>query len=208
MADIEDTTADKRRRQREASRKWRVANPEKVRERKRLWRAANLTLAKEGETRRRNKWAAANPEKIREINRKQRKNWADANRDKVREASRKRREGKPEPRIPRYAYANQRSSAKQRNVPFLLSFEEWWAVWEASGKWEQRGRRREQYCMARFGDEGAYETGNVFICTPADNVAESNARRALADDARQRWSEAAKKGWIHHRAALSRERDL
>jgi hypothetical protein len=71
-------------------------------------------------------------------------------------------------------YKWQLNRAKDRGVPFLLSFEEWCDIWQSSGKWEQRGRLRGQYVMARFGDTGPYERSNVKICLVGENVAESN----------------------------------
>lgn len=63
----------------------------------------------------------------------------------------------------RRKFWKQRSQAKQRGVPFLLTFEEWLAWWEAfSPNWrELRGRHRGQYCMSRFGDVGPYALGNI-----------------------------------------------
>jgi len=71
-------------------------------------------------------------------------------------------------------YHQHKGKALYRGIEFLLTFEEWWEIWQTSGKWEQRGRRRDQYVMARFGDQGAYEYGNVKICLVAENVGESN----------------------------------
>ena len=71
-------------------------------------------------------------------------------------------------------YHQHKGKSLYRGIEFLLTFEEWWNLWQASGKWEQRGRRKDQYVMARFGDQGAYELGNVKICLVAENVAESN----------------------------------
>jgi hypothetical protein len=66
-------------------------------------------------------------------------------------------------------YREQRASAQRRGIPFLLTFEEWWRIWEDSGHWAERGRQRGQYCMARHGDQGAYEVGNVTICLDYEN---------------------------------------
>lgn len=60
------------------------------------------------------------------------------------------------------------------NVKFLLSFDEWWAIWQASGKFAQRGRRKGDYVMSRVNDVGHYELGNVFIQTHSKNVADAN----------------------------------
>jgi len=78
----------------------------------------------------------------------------------------------------RRAYHQHRGNAKLRGVSFLLSFEEWYDVWISSGYWDQRGPASDQYCMARFGDVGAYEVGNVKIITNRENRGERNARWA------------------------------
>ena len=67
-------------------------------------------------------------------------------------------------------YLQQRAQARMRKVPFTITFEEWIKLWSDSGKWEQRGRRKDQYCMSRIGDKGGYELGNVFIQLQADNI--------------------------------------
>lgn len=75
-----------------------------------------------------------------------------------------------------------RWNATQRGIPFLLSFEEWREIWLASGKWLERGTRKGRYCMARYGDQGAYEIGNVRICLAEENRAERNAVYPLDGD--------------------------
>jgi hypothetical protein len=65
-------------------------------------------------------------------------------------------------------FKQQKASARRRGISFLLSFEQWWGIWEASGKWEQRGKSKGNYCMARYGDKGPYAVKNVFICTVKD----------------------------------------
>lgn len=86
----------------------------------------------------------------------------------------------PKCRQTRLRYNQHRNNALTRNIPFLLTFEEWWSLWEQSGKWEQRGWRRGQYCMARVGDMGSYEIGNVRICLAEDNRAERNSNYPMA----------------------------
>ena len=73
---------------------------------------------------------------------------------------------------PRGRYHQHKGSAGKRGIPFPLTFGEWWDIWQASGKWEQRGRRKDQYVMARFGDCGAYERNNVRICLAGENTDE------------------------------------
>jgi hypothetical protein len=71
-------------------------------------------------------------------------------------------------------WAVAKGCAKQRGIPFRLTFEEWLAIWTESGKLDQRGWRRGQFVMARPGDKGAYEIGNVVICLAEENRAERN----------------------------------
>lgn len=70
---------------------------------------------------------------------------------------------------PGYKFRQQRSSAKARGVEWLMTFEEWWGVWEASGRWSQRGHRDGQYVMGRHGDAGPYAVGNVSIILSNEN---------------------------------------
>lgn len=82
-------------------------------------------------------------------------------------------------------YGNQKLSAKRRGVEWQFTFEEWMRVWIDSGKWEMRGRGKGQYCMARHGDVGPYNTSNVSIILSQKNssdgiaVARSNATEPL-----------------------------
>jgi hypothetical protein len=70
-------------------------------------------------------------------------------------------------------YADQKSKAKIRGIEFKLTFEEWWDIWQKSGKWDQRGIRKGQYVMSRYKDHGPYEVGNVHIQTVGDNNKEA-----------------------------------
>ena len=69
----------------------------------------------------------------------------------------------------RNKYSCQKSKAKQRGIDFQLTFEEWWNIWQQSGKWEQRGFRKGQYVMSRKNDIGPYAIENVFIQSCEDN---------------------------------------
>lgn len=85
---------------------------------------------------------------------------------------------KPTPEI---AYKRQKAGAERRvdvnsdPIKFKLTFEEWWDIWEKSGKWDMRGRGADAYCMARHGDVGHYEVGNVSIITQSENHKFKNA---------------------------------
>lgn len=70
-------------------------------------------------------------------------------------------------RSPRGRYFKQRQYAQKRGIPFTISFDEWWGLWEPH--WANRGPRADQFCMARTNDEGAYALGNVRITTNKEN---------------------------------------
>lgn len=78
---------------------------------------------------------------------------------------------------PRGIYTRQRANARRREIPFDLSYEEWWKIWEESGLWEQRGVGKDKYCMSRINDEGGYQVGNVEIKSSTANSKEYAARR-------------------------------
>lgn len=70
------------------------------------------------------------------------------------------------------AYFYHRGNARQRNVPFLFTFEEWMDVWVKSGCLDERGARKGGFVMARIGDIGPYSKDNVKIIKHEDNCAE------------------------------------
>lgn len=72
---------------------------------------------------------------------------------------------------PRRAFQKQASNAKARGIPWRFTFEEWWGIWEPH--FSKRGRHSDDLVMARFGDQGAYEVGNVEIKTARANVREA-----------------------------------
>jgi hypothetical protein len=81
-------------------------------------------------------------------------------------------------KIAKRKYDIQKNTAKGRNVPFLITFEEWCYVWEQSCNWDQRGRGKGRYGMSRKGDIGPYSVDNVFIQLHTDNV--SDAQTGIA----------------------------
>jgi len=156
------------------------ANRERLLAANAAWRKAN----RERVSASKKAWHEANRERVRAAHAV----WREANRERCRARDRKRNRLHPEWR----AFIKHRSVAKQRDLEFLLTFEEWLAIWHESGKWAERGCRKGQYCMARFGDKGPYAVGNVRICTNAENHAEWNIHRILSDETRKRMSDAAK----------------
>ena len=79
----------------------------------------------------------------------------------------------------RHKYACHKSKAKQRGIEFKLTYEQWWEIWQQSGKWEQRGAGMNQYVMSRFNDKGAYVYDNVFIQPASENKREGNLGRKI-----------------------------
>lgn len=76
------------------------------------------------------------------------------------------------------AYQHQRASAAQRGIKFTLTLPQWWAVWEASGKFADRGRGIGKYVMSRIKDSGGYEMGNVHIQSAVENSREASKQWA------------------------------
>lgn len=76
---------------------------------------------------------------------------------------------KPWNQTPKGKFMRQKTNARQRGVLWDLTFEEWWSIWEKSGKWEERGTGYKNYCMARKHDDGGYTKNNVSIITNRQN---------------------------------------
>ncbi len=81
-----------------------------------------------------------------------------------------------------HKYNVHKAGAKRRNVPFTLTFDQWATIWSTSGKWAERGKGTDKYCMSRFGDVGGYEVDNVFIQTNRENGIEANTGRKHTDE--------------------------
>jgi hypothetical protein len=87
----------------------------------------------------------------------------------------------------RDAYNAQKAGARRRKdrngnpIEWLFTPDEWLDLWLKSGKWHQRGCRRGQYVMARFGDVGPYAPWNVEIKTVGENNREAHKGRPPAN---------------------------
>ena len=89
-------------------------------------------------------------------------------------------------RSPRKKYYTHKYSSLQRNIPFELTFEQWWDIWQQSGKWEERGCRKGQYCMSRKGDVGPYSVDNVFIQLSSQNAIDGNKGKIWSKERREK----------------------
>jgi hypothetical protein len=86
-----------------------------------------------------------------------------------------------DPTSPYHKFKSQRNNAQnKRGIAWGMTFAQWWQLWQESGKWAERGRGN-GYCMARWGDSGGYEIGNVEICRGNQNVADSFITKPSAD---------------------------
>jgi hypothetical protein len=74
-------------------------------------------------------------------------------------------------------FDKQKANSKFRGIEFALTFEQWWDIWQQSGKWDQRGCKKGQYVMSRVGDVGPYAVGNVFIQQHKQNSIDANFGR-------------------------------
>ncbi|CSC97307.1 Uncharacterised protein [Vibrio cholerae] len=87
-------------------------------------------------------------------------------------------------------YKEQRYNAENiRSIPWEFTFTTWCDLWESSGKWEERGKKADQYVMGRKGDIGAYSPDNCYIITNIENTKEGHI---TSDFAWFKSSEAAK----------------
>jgi hypothetical protein len=85
-----------------------------------------------------------------------------------------------------------RVDAAGNPIEFRLTFDDWWQIWEASGKWNLCGNRKGQYCMSRVNDIGHYEVGNVFIQLHSENIKQGNIGRTRSEEWVQKQSAAHK----------------
>lgn len=66
-------------------------------------------------------------------------------------------------------YKNQKARAIQRKIQWKFTFQTWWDWWQESNHWNERGVRKDQYCMCRKGDVGPYSIENVQCLTNSQN---------------------------------------
>lgn len=73
-------------------------------------------------------------------------------------------------------YDKQERNARQRGIAWQFDFASWWAVWEASGKWDLRGRGDGRFVMSRNGDVGPYSPANVQILPARKNNSDGSLK--------------------------------
>lgn len=70
-------------------------------------------------------------------------------------------------------FTEQRERARQRGIGWELPYWQWLQIWQDSGHLDERGRRKGEWQMARFGDKGPYSLDNVKIVRAETNAAEA-----------------------------------
>lgn len=93
-------------------------------------------------------------------------------------------------------------NAKQRGVEFKLTFEEWFSWWHETGHYHERGNKRGQYVMARKGDKGAYELGNIECMQAQVNSTAAHFGKTRSPEARANMSAALKAMHARRRGEL------
>lgn len=93
------------------------------------------------------------------------------------------------------AFIEQKYNARRRKIAWRLTFEQWLAIWEASGHLAQRGRKSGCYVMARNRDRGAYAVGNVAIIAVSKNNSDAHARRKQSKQQRENTARIVKAQW-------------
>jgi hypothetical protein len=71
-------------------------------------------------------------------------------------------------------YSAQRCRAKQRNISFNLTFDEWYNWWLSNGVDKDISNgpySSTTLCMCRFNDTGSYELTNIYCETASKNSA-------------------------------------
>lgn len=76
----------------------------------------------------------------------------------------------------RLRFHRQRAQARFRDIDFRFTWAAWHQWWLDHGVDRnvlnpERGRDR--LCMCRFGDEGAYESSNVYLATHSENASDA-----------------------------------
>lgn len=84
-------------------------------------------------------------------------------------------------------YHAHKGVAKQRNVPFELSYDEWINIWLASDKYDLRGTGKGKYCMSRKGDIGPYAVNNVFIQLHTNNIIDAQLGKKKSKEHIDNW---------------------
>ena len=81
----------------------------------------------------------------------------------------------------RHAFTAQRHRAERRGILFEFTYDEWLAWWwkHLGEDWIwKRGPYKNQYCMARYYDDGPYAPHNVKCITNLENAVEAQRHKS------------------------------
>ena len=99
------------------------------------------------------------------------------------------------------AYVGHRTRARRKGIKWEFTLDSWLKVWIESKHFHERGKKRGQYCMARYGDVGPYSPTNVKIILSSDNVREAQLGRLISEETRLNMKKPKSK---KHRANMSK----
>lgn len=71
------------------------------------------------------------------------------------------------------SYNWHKGSAAKRNIPFNLTYQEWFSWWLFNGVNKDKQPspfNKDTLCMCRYNDSGPYEISNIYCATNSDNV--------------------------------------
>jgi hypothetical protein len=85
-----------------------------------------------------------------------------------------------------------RTNARMRGIEFKLTFEEWFVWWMETGHYHERGREVGKYVMARKGDKGAYELGNIECIQAQENSVAPHEGAVRSAEVKKKMSEVQK----------------
>ena len=71
-------------------------------------------------------------------------------------------------------YKSTRDQAKQRGIPYELTFAEWYNWWLSHGIDKNLPPTNHQYCMCRHNDTGPYNLDNIYFATRGQNTKDSH----------------------------------
>lgn len=102
----------------------------------------------------------------------------------------------------RRKYLMQKKQAGRRGISWEMTYIQWIKIWLESGHWYERGKKRGQYQMARFGDKGPYSPDNVKIITGKENIQEAHLGKKLSNETRSKVSLNHARHWLGKKRSI------
>jgi hypothetical protein len=110
--------------------------------------------------------------------------------------------------LDRRRWQEQKWRARNRGIPFRLTYQQWRDWWLAElakiGSDARRGRQLGEWLMCRPGDAGAYELGNIYCGDRKQNAADVPPEK-LARGSRE-WRAAGNVTWLKGRTGTAHPR--